>query len=129
MTEPAPLVIDYVSVRDLGLAATCLTAEPARLFRPQYPGGCRRVVGADFVYVLDIVNREGRTWDNAGLIEDIATGSAAGPSGAFLVANHWRRRATGLRSSKAGLSADPALSESGQRARTPRLTKSKSWAP
>ena len=28
--------------------------------------------------------REGRTWDNAGLVEDIATGSAAGPVGAYL---------------------------------------------
>lgn len=44
-------------------------------------------VGADFVYVLDTAHREGRTWDNAGLVEDIATGSAAGPAAAFLVAN------------------------------------------
>ena len=29
----------------------------------------------------------GRTWDNFGLVEDIATGSAAGPVGAFLVKN------------------------------------------
>lgn len=42
---------------------------------------------AKFVYVLDINNIEGRTWDNQGSIEDIATGSAAGPSGAFLY-NH-----------------------------------------
>jgi len=33
------------------------------------------------------VNRkEGRTWDNDGRVEDIATGSAAGPAGAYLVA-------------------------------------------
>ena len=27
---------------------------------------------------------EGRTWDNLGKVEDIATGSAAGPAGAYL---------------------------------------------
>ncbi len=40
--------------------------------------------GAKFVYVLDVVNFEGRTWDNKGLVEDIATGSAAGPAAVFL---------------------------------------------
>lgn len=40
--------------------------------------------GAKFVYVLDINNNEGRTWDNLGKVEDIATGSAAGPAAAFL---------------------------------------------
>lgn len=42
-------------------------------------------VGAKFVYVLDVENREGRTWDNGGSVEDIATGSAAGPVAALLV--------------------------------------------
>lgn len=42
-------------------------------------------VGAKFVYVLDPAAPEGRTWDNAGLVEDVATGSAAGPAGAYLV--------------------------------------------
>ena len=41
--------------------------------------------GARFVYVLDVAGREGRTWDNAGRVEDVATGSAAGPAGAYLV--------------------------------------------
>jgi len=44
-------------------------------------------VNAKFFYVLDVENRKGRTWDNAGLVEDIATGSSAGPVGAFLVKN------------------------------------------
>lgn len=39
---------------------------------------------AKFVYVLDVTNIEGRTWDNMGRVEDVATGSAAGPAGAFL---------------------------------------------
>lgn len=42
-------------------------------------------VGAKFVYVLDPDAREGRTWDNAGAVEDVATGSAAGPAAAYLV--------------------------------------------
>ncbi len=41
-------------------------------------------VNAKFVYVLDAANREGRTWDNLGAVEDVATGSAAGPAGAYL---------------------------------------------
>jgi trans-2,3-dihydro-3-hydroxyanthranilate isomerase len=44
-------------------------------------------VGAKFVYVFDPEQREGRTWDNAGAVEDVATGSAAGPAAAFLVAH------------------------------------------
>lgn len=42
-------------------------------------------MGAKFVYVFDPQAREGRTWDNAGLVEDVATGSAAGPTAAYLV--------------------------------------------
>lgn len=41
-------------------------------------------VGARFVYVLQPERREGRTWDNAGAVEDVATGSAAGPAAAYL---------------------------------------------
>jgi trans-2,3-dihydro-3-hydroxyanthranilate isomerase len=44
-------------------------------------------VGAKFVYVLDTDEREGRTWDNAGAVEDVATGSAAGPVAAYLNAH------------------------------------------
>jgi len=41
--------------------------------------------GAKFVYVLDVQQREGRTWENNGSSEDSATGSAAGPVAAYLV--------------------------------------------
>jgi trans-2,3-dihydro-3-hydroxyanthranilate isomerase len=44
-------------------------------------------LGAKFVYVFDVHRKEGRTWDNDGRVEDIATGSAAGPAGAYLVAH------------------------------------------
>lgn len=42
-------------------------------------------LGAKFVLVLDPENREMRTWDNLGLVEDVATGSAAGPACAYLL--------------------------------------------
>jgi trans-2,3-dihydro-3-hydroxyanthranilate isomerase len=44
-------------------------------------------VGAKFVYVFDPDKREGRSWDNTGAVEDVATGSAAGPAAAFLAAH------------------------------------------
>jgi PhzF family phenazine biosynthesis protein len=44
-----------------------------------------RTMGAQFVYVFDVDASEGRTWDNDGIVEDVATGSAAGPVGAYLV--------------------------------------------
>ncbi|WP_172143676.1 PhzF family phenazine biosynthesis protein [Pseudomonas tumuqii] len=49
--------------------------------------------GAAFVFLLDVDNHEGRTWDPFGVIEDIATGSAAGPVAAFLVEHGLHRRA------------------------------------
>lgn len=42
-------------------------------------------VGAQFAYVLDVPTLEGRHWNNDGLLEDVATGSAAGTVGAYLV--------------------------------------------
>jgi trans-2,3-dihydro-3-hydroxyanthranilate isomerase len=36
--------------------------------------------------IFDPEQREGRTWDYAGPVGDVATGSAAGPAAAFLVA-------------------------------------------
>jgi len=45
-------------------------------------------IGAKFFYALDVAKTRGRTWDNLGLVEDIATGSAAGPVGAYLVKNN-----------------------------------------
>jgi PhzF family phenazine biosynthesis protein len=44
-------------------------------------------MGAKFVYVFDPERREGRTWDNSGAVEDVATGSAAGPAAAYLAAH------------------------------------------
>jgi hypothetical protein len=43
-------------------------------------------VGAKFVYVFDPATREGRSWDNAGAVEDVATG--ARPAAAAWLAAH-----------------------------------------
>jgi len=48
--------------------------------------------GAKFVYVLDPDRPEGRTWDNAGRTEDVATGSAAGPAAGYLLHHQVRPR-------------------------------------
>lgn len=47
--------------------------------------GLLQSLGARFCYSFDVDQFEGRTFDNHGLIEDVATGSAAGPAGAYLV--------------------------------------------
>jgi predicted PhzF superfamily epimerase YddE/YHI9 len=44
-----------------------------------------QVFGAKFIGILDIPTFSIRTGDNKGAVEDIATGSLAGPAGAFLV--------------------------------------------
>lgn len=41
-------------------------------------------VGAQFAYLLDASGLEGRSWNNDGLTEDVATGSAAGCVAAYL---------------------------------------------
>jgi PhzF family phenazine biosynthesis protein len=41
--------------------------------------------GAQFCYLLDVDGLEGRHWNNDGLIEDVATGSAAGCVAAYLL--------------------------------------------
>lgn len=40
-------------------------------------------IGADFAYLFDVERFEGRHWNNDGIIEDVATGSAAGTVGAY----------------------------------------------
>jgi len=47
--------------------------------------------GAKFIGTLDIPSLSIRTWDNAGKVEDIATGSLAGPCGALLVKQGFKK--------------------------------------
>jgi PhzF family phenazine biosynthesis protein len=41
-------------------------------------------LGAEFAYLLDVGAMEGRHWNNDGVVEDVATGSAAGCVAAYL---------------------------------------------
>jgi len=66
------------------LAPLASGLERAAIVRPGFEA-LLASVGAKFVYVLHLPTREGRTWDNDGRVEDVATGSAAGPVGAYLV--------------------------------------------
>ena len=58
--------------------------ERARISHPRFEE-LLAASGAKFAYVLDPDRPEGRTWDNAGRIEDVATGSAAGPAAGYLM--------------------------------------------
>ena len=71
-----------LSFRVLAPVSKDLNAAP--IVRPEFEKLLARF-GAKFVYVFDVNRKEGRTWDNDGRVEDIATGSAAGPAGAYLV--------------------------------------------
>ena len=64
--------------------------------------------GAKFVYVLDPAAPEGRTWDNAGRVEDVATGSAAGPAAGYLIEHGVHPATAPLRSPRADSPAGPA---------------------
>ena len=55
----------------------------ARIVRPNFEA-LLRTVNAQFAYVLDVHELEGRHWNNDGVTEDVATGSAAGTVGAYL---------------------------------------------
>ena len=47
--------------------------------------------GARFIGTIQIPTKEIRTWDNIGSVEDIATGSLAGPAGAYLVSQGFEK--------------------------------------
>ena len=65
--------------------------EHARISHPRFEE-LLAASGAKFAYVLDPDRPEGRTWDNAGRIEDVATGSAAGPAAGYLMHHGVRPR-------------------------------------
>jgi trans-2,3-dihydro-3-hydroxyanthranilate isomerase len=71
-----------------GLPYLILPVHPEALARAAIRGSDLEVLlaslGAKFVLVLDVAGREMRTWDNLGRVEDVATGSAAGPAAAYL---------------------------------------------
>jgi PhzF family phenazine biosynthesis protein len=82
VTEPSAQVIST------GLPYLILSIHPEALARAAISGSDLEVLlaafGAKFILLLDVAGREMRTWDNLGRVEDIATGSAAGPAAAYL---------------------------------------------
>jgi len=70
-----------------GLPYLVLPVRPEALARAAINGSGFEVLlamlGAKFVLLLYILGRELRTWDNLGRVEDVATGSAAGPAAAY----------------------------------------------
>ena len=56
--------------------------ENARIVRPDLDNLLCQV-NAEFAYLFDAVRFEGRHWNNDGVVEDVATGSAAGVIGAY----------------------------------------------
>jgi trans-2,3-dihydro-3-hydroxyanthranilate isomerase len=76
-------------VLSTGLPYLILPVQPDALARAAISGLDLEVlltaIGAKFILVLDVAGREMRTWDNLGRVEDVATGSAAGPAAAYLI--------------------------------------------
>jgi PhzF family phenazine biosynthesis protein len=60
--------------------------ERARVVHPQLERLVEEL-GVEFAYVIDVEQRAGRHWTNDGAFEDVATGSAAGVIGAYLLRN------------------------------------------
>jgi trans-2,3-dihydro-3-hydroxyanthranilate isomerase len=71
-----------------GLPYLILPVRPEALARAAITGSDLELLlaafEAKFILVLDVAGREVRTWDNLGRVEDVATGSAAGPAAAYL---------------------------------------------
>lgn len=67
--------------------------------------------GAKFAYLFDTATLECRTWDNAGRVEDSATGSAAGPLAAYLVKNGKARAEETIALSQGRFTGRPARIE------------------
>jgi PhzF family phenazine biosynthesis protein len=84
-----PTQVVSTGLRYLLLPVTVDGLAASHVADPELPSMLHEV-GADFVYVLEPDRPEGRTWDNSGLTEDVATGSAAGPTAAYLISHGLR---------------------------------------
>jgi len=76
--------VRLLSLRRAAHAGKDSGLDGARISHPGFEG-LLAASGAKFVYVLDPDRPEGRTWDNSGRVEDVATGSAAGPAAGYLL--------------------------------------------
>ena len=79
--SPLPLEIISTGLKYLVVPVTGGLRE-ARIMVPDLEDRLR-TVGAEFAYLFNTETFEGRHWNNDGLLEDVATGSAAGVIGAY----------------------------------------------
>ena len=86
LVEGLPLQVVSTGLPYLIVPVTADALGHARIRASDFERQLARV-DAKFAYLLDPQSREARTWDNVGRVEDIATGSAAGPAGAYLWAH------------------------------------------
>ncbi|MFI6517706.1 PhzF family phenazine biosynthesis protein [Spirillospora sp. NPDC050679] len=86
LPEPAladlPLEVVSTGLRYLVVPVVAGLAE-AKIVRDDFADLIGRH-GAQFAYLVDVEALEGRHWNNDGVLEDVATGSAAGCVGAYL---------------------------------------------
>ena len=85
-----------LAVVSTGLRYLIIPVAPDVLGRAQITqdiGDWLSSLGADYAVLLDDAELEVRHWTNDGLLEDVATGSAAGTIGAFRL--HYRRASAG----------------------------------
>jgi PhzF family phenazine biosynthesis protein len=82
----------------------------ARISRPDFEMFLS-TFGAKFAYLFDTETLECRTWDNAGRVEDVATGSAAGPLCAYLVRNGYRAEGARIELSQGRFAGRPSKIE------------------
>lgn len=84
-----------LAIVSTGLRYLLVPVRPDALGRvriaPQGFGNFLEGLGAQFAYLLDASIPEGRHWNNDGIVEDVATGSAAGCVAAYLM-QHGRLR-------------------------------------
>jgi PhzF family phenazine biosynthesis protein len=76
-----PLAVASTGLRYLIVPVTTAALGKARITRDL--GDALRRVGAQFAVLFDERQREMRHWNNDGVLEDVATGSAAGAVGAY----------------------------------------------
>ena len=84
--------------------------DSARISRPDFEVFLS-TFGAKFAYLFNAETLECRTWDNAGRVEDVATGSAAGPLCAYLVRNGYRAEGARIELSQGRFAGRPSKIE------------------
>lgn len=88
--DPADVVAGLeAQVISTGLPYLIVPVSPEALAKAKIDGvdleAQLAIFGAKFILVFSTEAREMRTWDNLGHVEDVATGSAAGPAAAYLL--------------------------------------------